>query len=140
MARKLLSQIFDEISDAPTPEDKVMILQDPTHNTTVLRQLLLYAFDPAIKFDTAVPVYKENKETDGYSSNSLYAEYKRLYIFLDSYPKVTPKRKSEILGQILESIDRSDAILLTKIVSRNVGEFGLTTELINEAFPGLLKG
>jgi hypothetical protein len=137
MARKLIAEIFTDIADAPTTEDKVMILQ--ANNILVIRQLLLFGYDPSVVIDTIVPVFKENKETDGYAANSLYSEYKRLYIFLASFQKVTPQRKSEILRQILESIDPSDSVFLVKLITRKMDEFGLDKDIINTAFPGLIK-
>ena len=135
--RKLFSEILKDVTDAPEVEDKVMVLQ--TNNSLMLRQLLAAALDPAIKFNVEVPSYRENLEEDGYASNSLYVEVRRLYLFLETYRDINPKRKAALLGQILEAIDRSDAVCLIDVIHKDLSKYGLTKEIVNAAFPGLIK-
>lgn len=134
--RHLFSQILTEIKEAPD-DLKASILQ--TNDTPMLRQLLLMTFDPTIVFDVPIPVYRDNTETDGYSSNSLYVEYRRMYLFLTTYTKISPTRKSTLLAQILESIDVSDAPCLIDVIKKDLSMYGLTKEIVNDAFPGLVK-
>ena len=134
--RKLFSQILTEVAEAE-PEDKALVLQQ--NDNIMVRQLLAAALDPVIKFDVKIPTYRENTETDGYSSNSLYVEYRRLYIFMDTYRQVTPSRKSALLAQVLESIDVSDAPCLIDVIQQDLSKYGITKEVVNEAFPGLIK-
>lgn len=134
--RKLFAQVLKDVGEAPAA-DKAIVLQN--NNMPMLRQLLMAALDPNVKFDVKVPSYRENKEEDGYSSNTLYVEFRRLYIFLDSYKLVSPERKSSLLGQILEAIDRSDAVALIDVINKDLSKYGITKEVVNEAFPGLIK-
>jgi hypothetical protein len=136
MERKLISNILEELASHDV-EDKVTMLQ--AANSLPLRQILIAALDPAVTFDVTVPEYRENTEVDGYASNSLFVEYRRLYIFMALNKQVSIKRKEQILGQILESIDPKDAKLLEKIVQKDFSEYGLTPEIVNQAFPGLIK-
>ena len=135
MQRILLSSIFEELIPHDA-EDKAMNLC--ANNSLALRQLLIAAFDPAVQFDVEIPEFRENTEVDGYASNSLLIEYKRLYIFMKQ-STVTQKRRKEILAQILESIDPKDAKFLVKVLQKDLSEYGLTPEIINMAFPGLIK-
>jgi hypothetical protein len=135
--RKMFAQILQEVSEAPDFEDKVMILQ--SNNQPVVRQLLLAALDPNVKFDVIVPPYKENDEPDGYASNTLYIEHRRLYVFMNTYTQVSLARKSALLGQILESIDPSDAVALINIIKKDLSSYGITKEVVNAAFPNLVK-
>ena len=135
MQRKLLSEIFSEL-EPHDEEDKITILQ--TNDSLALRQLLYAALDNSVDFDVEIPNFRENTEVDGYASNTLLIEFKRLYIFM-AQSKVVPKRRKEILGQILESIDPSDAKLLVKVIQKDISQYGLTPEIVNEAFPGLIK-
>lgn len=137
MSRKLFSEILSDVAQAATPEEKVAVLQQ--NNTLPLRQVLAAALDPTVKFDVQIPSYRENEETDGYAANTLYVEYRRLYIFTETYKNVSPQRKTALLAQILESIDRSDALVLIDIINKDVSKYGLTTEIVNTAFPGLIK-
>ena len=141
MKRKLISEILEELAPHDI-DDKVTMLQEAFKNPTLnlpLRQILIATLDPAVKFDVSVPAYKESTEVDGYASNSLSIEYRRLYIFFDANKQVSPKRKSQILAQILESIDPKDAKLLERIIQKDFSEYGLTAEIVNMALPGLIK-
>jgi hypothetical protein len=134
--RKLFSQILNEVQQAHE-DDKALVLQ--MNDNTMVRQLLLAALDPKVKFDVEIPTYRENTETDGYSANSLYVEFRRLYIFMEGYKQVGPTRKSALLAQILESIDVSDAPCLIDVLKKDMSKYGLTKEIVNEAFPELIK-
>ncbi len=134
--RKLISEIFQDVAKAPTHDDKVNVLR--SHNCVPLRQILMAALTPSVRFEVEIPSYRENEETDGYAANSLYVEQRRLYIFMEG-SKISPLRRKELLAQILESIDRSDAVLLTKVIRKDISEYGITTDLVNTAFPGLIK-
>jgi hypothetical protein len=58
---------------------------------------------------------------------------------MDSYRTVRPERKTALLGQILEAIDRSDAVALIDVINKDLSKYGITKEIVNEAFPGLIK-
>jgi hypothetical protein len=135
--RKIFADILKEVAQAPTDQAKAVILQK--NNSPMVRQLLLAALSPNITFDVEVPSYKENSEEDGYASNTLMVEFRRMYIFLSTYKDVSPKRKKAILEQILESIDPSDARALTNVLNKDLSSYGITKEVVNAAFPGLVK-
>jgi len=138
MMRKLFAETIKHAAEMKTAEDKAMVLF--ADQSLMLRQLLLYAVDPKIKFDVEIPSYRENLEEDGYASNSLSIEHKRLYVLMDTYKDVTPKRKTAILAQILESIDPSDAAILVELIRKEIpAKYGITKEVVNAAFPGLIK-
>jgi hypothetical protein len=138
MPRKLFAEILEDIRNAGSDTDTVVELLRE-HNTIMLRQLLLAAFDPSIKFDVVIPTYTPIIEADGYAANSLYVEYRRLYIFTDTYNKVNSVRKKALLAQILESIDPSDSTALIHVIQKDLGRYGLTKEIVNQAFPNLIK-
>lgn len=136
MQRKLLAEILEEVSILE-PEEKADHLRS-FYELTPLRQILSAAFDPTVKFDVKIPEFKLNPDVDGYASNSLLIEYRRLYVFLEG-SNVPSKRRTEILAQILESIDAKDAILLQNVLRKDMSSYGLTPEIVNQAFPGLIK-
>lgn len=138
MQKKLFSEILKDVAAAPDARTKVSILQHPDNNTLMLRQLLAATVNPSVHFDVSVPSYRENSEIDGYATNSLAVEVRRLYIFLDTY-KIDPKRKSSLLGQILEAIDPSDAVALIDVIHKDLTKYGINREIVDQAFPGLLK-
>jgi hypothetical protein len=135
MQHKLISEIFEELIPHD-PEDQATILG--TNNSLLLRQFLIAAYDPSVEFEVEIPIFRENEEVDGFSSNSLMIESRRLYIFLKGSKVGLPRRK-EILAQILESIDPKDAQFLIRVIKKDMGEYNLTVETINMAFPDLIK-
>jgi hypothetical protein len=136
--RKLFAEMLKAVAQAETLQEKVMILRSHP-NDVMVRKLLLAGLDPSVKFDVEIPSYKENAEDDGYASNSLFVEYRRLYIFLESYKEVRAARKKAILEQILESIDPSDAVALVDVLKKDLSKYGMTKEIANAAFPGLIR-
>ena len=136
--RKLFAELLRAVEQAPTIQEKAALLRSHP-NDTMVRKLLLAALDPSVKFDVEIPSYKENTEEDGYASNSLFVEYRRMYVFLASYKDVRPARKKAILEQILESIDPSDAVALVDVLKKDLSKYGMTKEIANAAFPGLIR-
>ena len=138
MARKLFSQILKEAQFCETTEEKVMALR--RNDNPLLRTLLHDAFTSETVYDTEIPSYRENSETEGYASNNLYVEFRRLYIFKAAEKKVAPKRKSQLLAQVLESIDAPDAEALIDVMQKTLGQkYDLTKEVVNLAFPNLVQ-
>jgi len=137
MRRKLISEVLEEVQNSPDAECKIEFLQ--ANDNPVLRNLLRLACDPKIKFDVPIPeTWKLNDEVDGYSSNNIYVESKRLYLFEETY-KLPLVRKTVLLVQILESIDPADAPVLIDILKKNLAKYGVTKEIVDQAFPGLIK-
>ena len=135
MQRPLLADIFENFGVFADDESKVTHLQK--NDSPALRQLLGAAFNPEFKFQVEIPPYKPTTDAEGFATNNLLIEYKRLYVFLES-SKATPQRRKEILWQMLESIDARDAKLLVNVLQKNLSEYGLTPEIVNKAFPGTI--
>ena len=135
MQRQLLANIFETFAILTDDESRVTHLQQ--NDCPALRQLIGAALNPEFKFQVEIPNYKENVDIEGYATNNLLIEYKRLYIFLEN-SKSTPKRRKEILWQILESIDAIDAKLLVHVIQKDLSQYGLTSEIVNKAFPGTI--
>ena len=136
MARKLISEILKEVVRVGSVEEKADVLRK-NYNPT-LCALLKDVFDPNEVYDVEIPSYRENSETDGYASNNLYVEVRRLYIFKTGEKKVSPKRKKQLLEQVLESIDASDALVLIDVINKDLSKYGITQEVVDQAFPNLL--
>lgn len=132
----LVSEVLKNVSNAKTSKEKIEILRQ--NDGPALKEILKIAYTPNVKFfvDKCVN-YVDDGAPIGHSFSSLFQEYKRLYIFLES-TNVKPERKKEILIQILESIHSSEAKLLVDIIEKNMSKYNLNKKLINEAFPGLI--
>lgn len=135
--RKLIPEIFDEVFKAKTDEDKAAIIRE--NNTLCLRQIFLYTYDPTVVWDVEIPTYKPDPYPIGKNVNSLFVEFRRLYIFTKLYPNMTQKRKLNILLQILESINKDEAIVLEHVFQHDLTKWGITPQVVNMAFPNLLN-
>jgi hypothetical protein len=136
MQRKLLSEILAEAGSQPDIATQAIFLK--SHDCLPLRQLLKAALDATVKFDVEIPQYVPNPDAPGCSANNLYIESRRLYVFLEGSKVKERKRRIRLMGQILESIDADDAVLLTHVIGKNLSHYGIDAEAVKLAFPGLL--
>ena len=132
----LLSEVLTRVHNAPSEDKKAEILKE--FETPGLLRILKYAFGPNIVFDCNVTEYNPSIRPAGMDYASLQGEARRLYIFTKDFQTVSPQRKREILLQILESVNLTEAKLLTQVLAKDVKVNGLTPELIDRVFPGLL--
>ena len=142
----MIHEILDSISKQTDKNQKINIIRQ--NNTPALREIFKYAFTPQLKFFTdGVPNYKKDNPPEGMSFNSLYNEYRRFYILTDPIIEqqicgktTTPKRKNEILIQILENIHPNEADVLASMVRGDFAKkYNITKKLIEEALPNLFK-
>lgn len=156
---KQLSEAFDEIKNAKRKHEKIALMvkygtQDanvPTART--FQALLMGNFHPGIKFDTPIPDYKPMDVPVSFGYTGVYDAILRIYIFQTddsairdiwrpNQPKtsiLSVERKTEILIQMLESMQKDDAVVLTNLLSKNFQKsYGITESMVREAFPGLL--
>lgn len=141
-------EILSLVVQAPTRKEKVAVLQQ--HDNAVLRDILRINFDPTVQFDLPkgpAPFTTDRSIVDHtLTESNLYNEARRLYIFEPGHPKfnpnVKPMQKENIWIQILEGCHWSEADLLNIIKDKELSKHykGLTQALVEEAFPGLIKG
>ena len=71
--------------------------------------------------------------------NILYSEYRRLYLFTkNGNPNLKQIRRESLFIELLESVDKDDAKLLLHMKDKNLPYPGVTKDIINKAFPGLI--
>lgn len=141
MAIKNIYEVFDEFNKAKSKTDRIDTLR--RNDTWALRQVLLGAFHPTVKFTVKkVPEYKKVEMPAGMSYGHMTEALSRVYLFQEGNPRVpaglTEKRKEELLMQILESLEIQEAEVFSGMLLKNLKVKYLTEALINEAFPGLL--
>jgi hypothetical protein len=134
-----ISEILKKAESQKTPADKVKTLQ--TFDNPVLRLILKCAYDPSVKFllPTGEIPYKRSKITE--SQTVLYAQSKKLYIFIDGQsPANLGQKKREILwSRLLESLDSEDAELMCAVKDKKLPYKSLTKVIIKRAFPELFN-
>ena len=77
----------------------------------------------------------------GMSYCQLSTELRKLYMFQKGNPdaeKLTPRKRNEILLQILESIEPREAEVIIGIFNKDLGVHGLDYKFLKKAFPQML--
>ena len=136
-----IPQIFDEVEKASNKENKIKVLRAYDH--PILKGMLQINFDPNVKMDLPVgepPFKKDTSIPQGYSETNLFAEFRRMYIWLEPNVNLNKFRKEQLFVQMLEGIHwtEAEAVCLAKDKKLQTKYKSLKEELVREAFPGLL--
>jgi hypothetical protein len=134
--KKSLYNILKECSEGKTPKERVEKLQQNANAALLL--VLKYAFDPNIKFllPEGDPPYKPCEFLD--QEGRLYAEAKKLYLYVEGgNPNLTKFKRESLFIQLIESVDKNDAILLCSVKDKKLPFKTLTSTIIKQAFPDL---
>lgn len=139
MRKKGLSEILEETSKIKKKEERIEELRKHGDNRALL-QLLQYAYDPRIKWllPEGTPPFKKNEYID--QEANLYAEMRRLYLFIEGgNPNLATTKREMLFIGLLEMVAPSDAVLLCAVKDKKLPYKTITPEIVNEAFPGLLE-
>jgi hypothetical protein len=141
MAIKNVYEVFDDFKSAKTKQERIDVLRK-NKNFAVL-SILQGAFSPNVKFVIKkIPDYKSEDVPPGMSYNHINDALQRVYLFVEGHPRCPPaltdSRRSELLIQILESLEPKEAEVFASMIKKDLKISYLTPALVNEAFPGLL--
>lgn len=136
-AEKLYSEIFEEFGKSETKQQRLDVLRK--YDSLAFRQFLVYALDPNIKFDVPLPeTYRPAIEPAGLNYSYLNLEVPKLYRFVEGHPKrasgLTPKKQTDLLRVILESLHKDEARLLVGAIQKDLKVKFLTVNLVKEAY------
>ena len=141
--RLLLSEVLRKVSNAKTKQEKINLLRK--HNSTALRQILIWNFDESVVSmvpEGEVP-YNPNDAPAGTDHTRLEHEYKGLYRFVRGGADKLPSLKREsMFVQLLEGLHESEAELLCLVKDHKLGEKykRITKAVVSEAFPQIEWG
>lgn len=136
-------EVLEKVRLAQSTKDKLKILRQ--NSDWALKQILFGTFNHSVQFyrNDTPDSYKPDIHSPvemGYSN--LNIELKKMWIFVKtgnpSDCKLRDLKKDEILLQLLESLEAREAQVVINMFSKDLHIDGLTYELVNEAFPGLL--
>lgn len=141
MSNKNIYEIFEDFKKETTRAGRLAVLQK--NNTKVLKDVLQGTYHPDVTFFIKkIPEYKNEPVPPGMAYGNMTEALSRIYLFVANNPRtpagLTEKRKTEILIQILESLEPQEAEVFANIIRKDQKIPFLTNNLINEAFPGLL--
>ena len=138
MSKLNIYEVFERFEEAPDRESKINVLRE--NNTNTLRDVLLGAFNPGIKFVIKdIPDYKCEDVPPGMSYGNMTTALNQAYLFIENHPRVSPnlsqQRKVELLQQSLESLEEKEAKVFANMLMKDLKVKGLTKELVSEALP-----
>lgn len=139
---KNIYEIFDEVANAKTAKDRVLVLQ--FNQSYALKSVLKGMFDPNVQFVfDDVPPYKSSPAPPGLGYNNLHQEMKKAYLFVKDDPRASPnltmRRREQLLIQLLESLESKEAEVFANMIRKKKNAVkGLTYGIVKEAFPDIL--
>lgn len=130
-------EILENTSKKKSEKDKIKYLQEHADNA-VLQTILVGAFFPGVRWDLppGAPPYTPCDPVN--AENFLYTQAKRLYIFAEGGSNLNKHRREALFIETLESVHPKDAEVLLAMKDKTM-PYGITRELVNKAFPGLLN-
>lgn len=137
MRRLGISEILKRASEITDEDARVAWLQQNDNPT--LRTVLQGALDPGIKWllPEGNPPYKPNDLVD--QQHRLFTESRKLYLFVEGgNPNLKQLRRESLFIELLESLDPEDAKLMLSVKDKTLPYPGVTADVINRAFPGLI--
>ena len=136
---KLVYEILEEVSKKKSKKDKVAILKE--NESWALKDVIRGSMDPTVKWNLpgGAPPYTAC-EPHNAPANLQRENTKFAYLVKGGKGDQLPafKRENIFIG-MLEGVDPSDAQLLVAMINKETPK-GLTKPIVEEAFPGLLKG
>jgi hypothetical protein len=131
-------QILEKAAEQKAVADRIAVLHE--NNSAALQTILKYAYDPAIVWDLpeGTPPYKPCPYPA--QEMRLFAEVRRLYLFIKGgNPNLNKLRRETLFIELLESIHPDDAKVLIAIKDKKLPHKSLNMKVIKEAFPGLIE-
>lgn len=139
---KNIFEVFDEFEEATNKKDRMAVIEKNLSKTLV--QVFELAYHP--NYEWLISEMPDNYviPTDtlpGISRTQLSTEIRKLYMFKKGdaiAEKLGPKKRNELLIQLLESLEPREAEVVIGIFQKDLGVKGLNYKFIKEAFPDLL--
>ena len=142
MSKKNIYEVFDDFKAAKSKKDRIDVLR--RNDTWALRQVLIGTFYKGVEFAiNDIPEWKRDLNMPaGMGYNNMTQVLDKIYLFMKNNPRtpagLTDKRRTELLLQLLESLEPKEADVFIGILKKDQKVPYLTEALVNEAFAGLL--
>jgi hypothetical protein len=130
-------EILENTSKLKTEQEKIAFLQEHADNTA-LQTIIVGALVPEVRWalPPGNPPYTPCDPVN--SEGFLYSQAKRLYIFAEGGSNLPNLRREALFIELLESVHPKDAEMILAMKDKTL-PYGITPQLINKAFPGLLN-
>jgi hypothetical protein len=139
---KNIYEVFDEFELAENKKDRLKVIEKNLSKTLV--DVFLLAYHP--DYQWLITEMPENYKipTDmlpGLSPQQLSTEIRKMYLFRKgdaSAEKLSPEKRTQLLLQMLETLEPREAEVVIGIFQKDLGVKGLNYKFVKEAFPNLL--
>lgn len=139
---KPIYEVFDEFEQAKNKKERMDVIGRNLSKTLVEVLRLTYHPDFQWKIKELPEHYKVPTDMlPGITHDSLNSQMRRLYMFRCGHPTaeaLSPKRQTELVIQMLESIEPREAEILLGIFQKDQHVKGLDYKFVKEAFPQML--
>ena len=139
---KNIYEVFDEFEEAKNKKERMDVIGRNLSPTLVKIFELAYHPQYQWKVKELPENYKiPNDILPGITFDNLNSQLRRLYLFRvgdRTAESLNEKRRTEILIQMLESIEPREAEVILGIFQKDLGVKGLDYKFVKEAFPNLL--
>ena len=139
---KPLYEVFDDFEKAKNKKERMDVIGKNLSQTLV--EVLRLTFHPDFqwKVKELPDNYRiPNDVLPGITFDSLHHQLRRLYMFREgdaTAEQLTPKRRTELLFQLLNSLEPREAEIIMGIFLKDQGVKGLDYKFVKEAFPQML--
>ena len=137
-------EVFENIGQTKSTNEKKAILREH-ENRKYFKELLVYMFDPRIKFlynKNTLPVYVPDDAPEGMNMTSIPHVLPRLGYFTEYSPlgdRSNNTKRNNLAISVLESVNSKESDLLALIMTNSKYPYsGLTEKLVRDTFPKLL--
>ena len=137
MIKLSIAEILQKASAIPNDNARANWIR--VNDSQALRMILVGVFDPNIKWllPEGEPPYKPNDLVD--QQHRFYTESRKLYLFIEGgNADLKQLRREALFIELLECLDPADAKLLLSVKDKRMPYPGITTDIVNLAFPGLI--
>ena len=131
-----IAEILEKANDLQSDTDRKVFLI--ANNSNALQTILRCVFDPKVKFllPEGKIEYTKNQLYD--LEHLLYAEVKRLYLFIEGgNPNLTDEKRLKLFQSWLENISSKDADMMMYVKDKKLPYKTITKSFIKNAFPDL---
>jgi hypothetical protein len=138
---KLISDIFKEIEKTTGRKNKIAKLKEYESNN-VFMQILEAVCDVRVIFELPEGNPPFNTPEDMIdNTGGLYQEVRKMYIFTKNQrsANIHQIKRENVFIEMLESIHPEDAKLMLGVKEKKLPYKGITSKLVEEAFPGRFK-
>lgn len=137
--KNTIPEVFEQINNVRFNGDRVFILRQ--NDSMALRGLLRMNYDKSLIIDlpAGIPPYNKKKVPVGFGDTTLITSAKTWYVFSKAAsPNLAQAKREFLFITLLEALDPKEAEILLLAKDRKL-KLNLTTKVINDAFPGLIK-